>query len=507
MPNNHNIDIAWDEAVGEQVRQQTERAMNLEAQDIRDLAMRFHEQARQREEEIHRIEATLPIMMTITRHDSDGNPYEMSIEDTAATSAARANITRMKQQVAEVRRAITRLNQAAAELERMITETNRKHRELLTLLQQTDQRYAARVRELTEKIHNYNQRITAFRESFDVGVLEGFLIGGLRNANHMKNMLDNKEGITTNTYDVDAYLAYVKARVAIGRVSDFDTADVLGNALSVLPMQDRINIKNIVVNSPDRPRGIFLAFVGYINIADINASGAGFFDPNTGTIHFNLRYDRTGQRGAYYVFFHEVGHMIDWVMSTNPNQLFTRYSEFQKPLFNASQADVRNRILLLASRINIHIDQNDPYYMPGMSAQIRLNAVNNIMAGRRLAGTGISYLHLTPEERFQVDLERQLDRMVSGWNHQDKDIFNMSNVGDIYSGITKNGIPGLREDSYWFNSDGTPTYRQNSELFASHFASYMLNNTQAMQNNAEYLSTAMAELDRVFDYILSAIRQ
>jgi len=155
--------------------------------------------------------------------------------------------------------------------------------------------------------------------------------------------------------------------------------------------------------------------------------------------------------------------------------------------------------------MTVNIDQSHPLYESGMSAQIKLNAVNNIMAGR--STSGIPFGQLTLEQRFQRSFEEHVGFMVRhGRNVPGGTRDNLRNVADLFSGVTGNAIAGARRDSYWHNPDGTPTFMQNSEFFANHFASYIHNDTRAMGHTANFLPTAYAELNNFIDHALDSMR-
>jgi len=523
MKSNHFPDIVWNEAAAEQVRQQTERAMNLEAQDIRDLAIRFHEQARQREEEIRRMEATLPIMMTITRRDSGGNPYEMSIENVAETQRVRANINNMRQQAAELRRAITRLNQAADELERMIQATRVMFYELHNLIFSTDQRHAARVRELEEKIRNYNQRIDAFRDSFDIGTLQSKMMPGqVIDTDKINYILDNKDGIATGSnYELDMYLAYVKARVAIGRISDFDTADVLGNALAVLPMEDRVNIKNMVVEAPPIPRFLMLTFAGYINIGSINDPRARFDPPYAGndflpTIHFDVVYDRGGLRGSYHVFFHEIAHMIDWAFGQHLNNYYTVAGSLAGKAFDALHLDVDT--LLWDTARGMDVQTGTTYDLNSAFGRLRQNslerryretAIDNILAGQRVVDDDI--VELTPMEEFQLELQNTINNILHGRTDPARTQHNMLIVSNIFGGMTDNTVVGrwshFRDPNYWFDDQGNPTRLQTTETFANVFSALMMGDQEMLDNAWDLLPNGMKVIEELLEHMYNEMRR
>jgi hypothetical protein len=276
--------------------------------------------------------------------------------------------------------------------------------------------------------------------------------------------------------------------------------------LEIIPIADRIAILRIVADAPPMYRDLFFAFAHLIDIADIestridengNVVSAAFFNSNDATVHFSLYHDRNGDRGPFFIFFHEIGHMIDWALAGTDNMyLFNRTDNgFRQQLFDDLYIDVRNRVTGVADGMNMgHIPEADRDFY-------RLTAVNNIMSGQPIAlpppedpGRFDAFAALTMKERFQSLLETNTNNVLRGSGNPERTRHNMVNPSNIFGGITNAAVSGHWSHpagSYWFNEDGIPTFNQNTEMFAHHIAASMTSNPIMLQNELYFFPIAM----------------
>ena len=162
--------FVWNETLGEQVRSQTERAINGQSSDMRSTAESFRSEADRHEAQADQLESRLPIMKTITetREDHQGGTYTVSrsVENVLATQQARAQIREMRAQAQEVRRAADELERAADELDREAEALNKLFREYFELTQSIDGACAARMEAIRAEIEAHIRNIEAIRDSF-----------------------------------------------------------------------------------------------------------------------------------------------------------------------------------------------------------------------------------------------------------------------------------------------------------------------------------------------------
>ena len=91
------------------------------------------------------------------------------------------------------------------------------------------------------------------------------------------------------------------------------------------------------------------SFADKIDLGCIDGTESlGRFSPSTGRICFDVTVDRTNSQGPFFIFFHEIGHMIDhhFGQMVGTKALFTRSSQ---PLFDALNADVRTQLDRIAA--------------------------------------------------------------------------------------------------------------------------------------------------------------
>ncbi|MCL2620924.1 MAG: hypothetical protein FWD97_08345 [Defluviitaleaceae bacterium] len=178
--------FVWNEQSAEQVRQQSEAAMQGQSSDMRETAAAFLTQAANLMAQAETLMAqasamlaTLPIMKTITNSftncDGETEYYSKEVEDTAASSAIQSQATammaeanRMREAAALLRNSANSLNFAADVLDGKIASTNALFRQMLEYAQATDNRYAYRIQAIKDRIGTYIYRMEALRDSFDL---------------------------------------------------------------------------------------------------------------------------------------------------------------------------------------------------------------------------------------------------------------------------------------------------------------------------------------------------
>jgi len=530
------MDLVWDETLGEQIREASDRALQQQASEMRETARDFQRQATQREQQILRLEATLPIFKTVTftHSDSDGNTFYKTeqVQDHAATAEIREQINQMKRESAQVRQAADVLLRAANELDDRSTMLNQKYREMQRMLQSTDQRYAQQIEQLSEKMRAFTAKMTALQESFDFVSLKAGTLGAMHSSGSRSGtgdaaMQDGNGGGVSDEY----WFAYVRARIAIASVSDWDTANELSDALEILPPKHRAGIMDIVANAPPLYRGMFFGVIDQINIVEIDRpGGGGRFSMPRGTISFNADLDRDNFRGPYFTFFHEVGHLIDWVVQSEVALVnwFTLYTEsraVRQAFFDAISKDVENMLRDVAAGVRLTdpfppLDPNLTIWermeqerererlLDRMRDSIVDRAIANIMSGDAVSlDLDEEFLPEQFADAFQFQLQQEMIRVLSGHTSNQHTWGNLYTIRDVFSGITNNAL-GLsnRPSSYWFTMFGNPTFHQNSEFFASHFAFSMLNDQQALSNQQSFMPNAsdamsgiVADMARIID--------
>ena len=115
----------------------------------------------------------------------------------------------------------------------------------------------------------------------------------------------------------------------------------------------------------------------------------------------------------------------------------------------------------------------------------------------------------TQAEQLQWDLQNAVDAILGRGNNN---CFDMQIPSNIFAGATNDAVRGEwthdleRRPDYWFNNAGTPTYRQNSELFAHYFGASMVRNQAILDNMDEYFPTAAPNAREIMEQIKATIQ-
>ena len=360
-------------------------------------------------------------------------------------------------------------------------ETTSMADDLVANVRSVDDRYATSVRDINVEAIHYSERLRQLVTQVDTGF----------NA------------------------AVVKER--IGMVSCSDTLDILLAALAILEDGDRIAIFEIVLSAPKPYRCLFFHFADKINITDITASGI-FYLPGsklpcgaiatTSEIHFNVINDRTDPRGSYWVFFHEIGHMIDWYIGQGDGFFSSKTSTDSQRFFDAMTTDVSRRLNSVAGSIVSQPPYSiDASISPAMTIYInslREQAIANIMAGKKVERNNA----VTELDFLQLSIQDSMNDILQGADNSKRTPNNMITPSNIYGGVTNNAVRGNYShtiDNYWYDSKGSATGSHQVEYFGNHFANSMVNDTEALQNERDFFPTASDVLDDMINDITSRI--
>jgi len=195
------MDFIWNVPAAEQVRASSERAMEAQAGNMDRAAGELLMQATRVEAEAVRLQATLPIMRTITgttteeregtRTNSKGEEesytytayveYTREVEDAVAIARVEAEIAQRRRLVEALRREAKELSDEARLLLQKKASTNAMFDELFRMAQETDYRYAARIAIFKSDIQRYMARILELRDSIGYITPGGSTIGALLN--------------------------------------------------------------------------------------------------------------------------------------------------------------------------------------------------------------------------------------------------------------------------------------------------------------------------------------
>ncbi|MCL2574136.1 MAG: hypothetical protein FWE34_06275, partial [Defluviitaleaceae bacterium] len=374
-------------------------------------------------------------------------------------------------------------------LERMIASTNAKFREMHRMAQEIDGRYARRMEEMKWRINAYTKKMEAIRDGFSMGFLS--LAGDMDSGSASAMPPGLTSPSSTNHQDLWDYIMALAEISKLSYSMNPNVATELQRALNSIPnIADRTAILNIMIDAPIVNQNLIFAVANQLNINAISGASGVFQRPNITngfqpTIVFCPEADRANPRGSFYTFFHEVGHLVDWVFSDprdpSGDDMLTRGSVFGGRLYGALTKDVSE---------GLHNIANGLPRPPGVTQDMIDRSVNNIING--ISVEGLSFLSL--EQQFQSQLEEVANIVLRPLNDTQTQV-NMVVPGSAFGSITLNVVRGNwahTTHGYHYHNDNkeTPTYRQASEFFANYFASTSLGNQAMLDNKEQFLPNA-----------------
>ena len=474
--------VVWNNARAQEIRIRSVKALQGTADEMLRVAADFRRQRPPLIERRRLIGRQIQDIHTqIARRGTPETPSESRSIERLETQ-----ISDLDRNIAELDRSIEILERAAGEVGNKITETNNRMADLFEELRRIDGHCADRVQYLKDRIIQYTNLKILSRDNFINYYFPDtvFVFPTIHNTSVFSK---SKEDIAR----------FVEVGLDVIDASCEDTFNALKTTMSSLPLADRISILEIVLAAPPFYQAMFFAVAPYIDIASINAvnvpirpdgqggeyireseiTGIGFIQrtDGTSTIHFNVNRDRDNNRGSFFDFFHEVGHLIDWVAAGSDNNLsFSRTADgFYTQLFEALHADVEAMLRQVVQEMSLaHISENN--------RELYMNrAIENIMNGQPVVlGPGQRRVNLSHAQRLQYDLQNEMNQILQGYSDTNRTEHNMVIPSDIFGGVTNNAVRGRIAqtiDYYWFDQDGNNRFRQGSELFAHYYAASMLN--------------------------------
>lgn len=281
--------------------------------------------------------------------------------------------------------------------------------------------------------------------------------------------------------------------------------------LSVLDAKDIVEIKYLMYVAEEPYQTLALKYLDRmelilveINPDDEEDPGPSFFNDTGNSITYVYERDRTNERGAYFTFFHELGHAIDYYygVDNEMNGFFSDvYRTNGKTLAEHMHGDVENRI-----RTELRNELNKAEY-DEINVSDKKKMINNIVKVAIHKGPS-SDIDLTNAED---DLFGTIQTRISGELYADEH----HNVSDVYGGVTLNEILGRwghHELDYWINEDTRErTNEPNKEGFASYYGSSMIEDgefrDEQIESVNEYLPNSKLHMDEMFDKINEGVNE
>ncbi|MCL2253805.1 MAG: hypothetical protein FWC09_05105 [Lachnospiraceae bacterium] len=322
--------------------------------------------------------------------------------------------------------------------------------------------------------------------------------------NYFKNMLKGKLKDLKQKPTITLQIAMVKAIVDSYEGADLraasysdknrlvkyyemiypDRTTIMDNFLGSQSIRsiDILNIKFIAYKSPERYQYVMFKYLPDISIATINEPGTQHYSPTNRAISVNLNsvtvppatqpYGAADGRGAYFTFFHELGHGMDHAMTG-----------FNGNASNSLLTSIENDVY---DNMRVEIEK----LFPQTRTPQQENEINLIFESLKHTGAPLTDPFLDAI-RTRVINEYSVKLANSSVN---------GTASDVYGGVTNNQINGgfghWRVD-YWYDTSGNVTGAQNREFFADNFATNVTGYEAPMISNAELFPTATIEMQNI----------
>lgn len=291
-----------------------------------------------------------------------------------------------------------------------------------------------------------------------------------------------------------------------------DRAKDTDEFLTPLEEQDVVEIKYLMYTAEEPYRSLAMDYLDRFEI--ISTTKNGRFYSSDDAMRFNVREDRKNERGAYFTFFHELGHAIDYYYGKDKAEehFFSTighgfqdffgtapyYSEQfetnENTLAEYMHEDVENRI---------RIEFNDKVTELGydnLSSEEKEIMINNISEAMIFKDSSYTFLSEEEEEIYE-EIQNKLSTELRPDQH--------NNASDVYGGVTLNEVVGKwghHKPSYWMTIFGNRKREPDKEGFASYYGSIMIEDgelrNQELKSNEEYLPHSKKHMDKMFESMI-----
>ena len=265
--------------------------------------------------------------------------------------------------------------------------------------------------------------------------------------------------------------------------------DKVNNFLSPLETLDQIQIKYLVYVAEEPYRSLWIRYTDLYQIV-VTDGALGVFSPSRNTITINIEDDRENERGAYFTFFHECGHAVDYNYGIENNE-HTYYTTMWRD--REGQTLSQNNI----QDVETHLTQTARNEIGGYSEEEISNVVNNLVNLNR------NYSSLSSSER-------ELQKLLADYYETELKGAENNCVSDIFGGVTDNEIHGTylhprnekTGESYWVNIDGTVRRTTEREFFAGYFGRVFVaepERSNGLNSIAQYMPESYEAAEELID--------
>lgn len=260
----------------------------------------------------------------------------------------------------------------------------------------------------------------------------------------------------------------------------------------------------------------------YVPFGDFSRDGISEFAYIDGyeerSLHLGNDAFRSGPEPNATIFFHELGHGIDFYAGGNGKEDYYTTTTRKNKLYEALEEDVeiliRGRIAGICNMWNEE-ENSDQYFFTEEEYE---EIIELYLSGEKVDAEGVSTLLKLPEHRADAlkaamrQINKELSAIVSA--NENTDDSNACMVIDIMDGMTNLSFLGsnghAEVPSYWFEQTilgYSRTGNQCSEAFAEFFAAKITNNQTQIQRNREYFPYTCLLLEDIAEEMLEYYRE
>ncbi|MGC6768146.1 hypothetical protein [Enterococcus sp. LJL51] len=265
--------------------------------------------------------------------------------------------------------------------------------------------------------------------------------------------------------------------------------------LSPVDFLAQVEIKHMMYTAEEPYRTLCLRYLDRLSITDtIYKPKAGVFSwyaDGTQDLKFDLNGDRfnRGGQGKYWIFFHELGHAIDFYYGRDKG-LSGYYSLYHKEngltLDDYNKLDVQNN---LSQSIDELLKNSNYSNQQAIKQELMGVLLDPVIKAESLTGD-IKNIYDTLQNKYEYEYLNRPSSFL---------------VGDIYSGVTNFDIKGFHvghTKDYFFDSTGTPLHPTGTEGFGSYFGHHMVKehfSEQALDTTQKYLPESTTHMDTILN--------
>ncbi|WP_455717321.1 hypothetical protein [Anaerosporobacter sp.] len=278
------------------------------------------------------------------------------------------------------------------------------------------------------------------------------------------------------------------------------------------------NIKFIAYTAPEPYKSVFFEYAGDLDIAEYNypekdSNGDSLSQHYSSDVkklylrfHGTVGEGKDDRRGAYAVFFHEVGHAIDDLITMDKENKFLFWTTSTDIKWTTNHKIFSDGLTVQQTAENDvreNISKAVEEYAGNNGYNLSMSEINKIVTGLISCNFQENSLNKSCKKIYNA-VKSQYSIQFSQ-SSTEATIYN--GISDVYGGFTDNKTRGSYGHStkntdgtstyYWNSKNGEYTGKQSKELWAHVFARQMTNNTDSLQKMQEYFPESLKKIEEV----------